>query len=267
MAMAHWELHAWVMILLGWVFVPFYYQSGVFTMPEFLERRFNARARWVLSIVSPIAYVFTKVSVTVWAGAIVFRTLLPDTFGSPENAFWVGAFATVILAGIYTVFGGLRAVLFTDSVQAFILLVGACFITFIGLDKLGGWGELRSFCSQDVAKYALWRPLSDPGFPWLGILIASPVVGIWYWCTDQYIVQRTLAAKDLMLDFTKIAKAASQSPDVIPVAVQNADTMEVILVVGTEGGRGRSGVERAYQGKQLRRGRIPHHARHLPRRA
>ncbi|MHC4249464.1 MAG: sodium:solute symporter [Planctomycetota bacterium] len=197
MAMAHWELHAWVMILLGWVFVPFYYQSGVFTMPEFLEKRFNARARWILSIVSLIAYVFTKVSVTVWAGAIVFRTLLPDTFGSPENAFWVGAFATVILTGIYTVFGGLRAVLYTDSVQAFILLVGACFITFIGLDKLGGWGELRSFCSQDVAKYALWRPLSDPDFPWLGILIASPVVGIWYWCTDQYIVQRTLAAKDL----------------------------------------------------------------------
>ena len=90
MAMAHWELHAWVMVLLGWVFVPFYYKSGVYTMPEFLERRFNARVRWVLSVVSLVAYVFTKVSVTVYAGALVFRTLLPDTFGSPDNAFWVG---------------------------------------------------------------------------------------------------------------------------------------------------------------------------------
>jgi SSS family solute:Na+ symporter len=197
MAMAHWELHAWVMLLLGWVFVPFYYQAGVFTMPEFLEKRFNARARWILSIVSLAAYVFTKVSVTVYAGALVFKVLLPDTFGSPENAFWIGAFATVILTGIYTVFGGLRAVLYTDSAQAIILIVGSFFITFFGLEMLGGWGELKTFCSQDVAQYALWRPLSDPDFPWLGILIASPIVGIWYWCTDQYIVQRTLAAKDL----------------------------------------------------------------------
>ena len=113
MAMAHWELHAWVMIMLGWVFVPFYYKSGVSTMPEFLERRFGSTTRWILSLVSLAAYVLTKVSVTVYAGAIVFKTLLPDTFGTPENAFWIGAFATVILTGIYTVFGGLRAVLYT----------------------------------------------------------------------------------------------------------------------------------------------------------
>jgi solute:Na+ symporter, SSS family len=126
LAMAHWELHAWVMILLAWVFVPFYYKSGVFTMPEFLERRFDSRTRWVLSIVSLIAYVFTKVSVTIYAGAIVFRTLLPDTFGSPDNAFWVGAFTTVILTGIYTIFGGLRAVLYTEVAQAVILSRWQC---------------------------------------------------------------------------------------------------------------------------------------------
>ena len=139
----------------------------------------------------------TKVSVTVYAGAVVFKTLLPDTFGSPENAFWVGAFATVILTGLYTVAGGLRAVLYTDSAQAIILIIGSAAITWFGLDRLGGWGELQSFASQNVADYALWRPLSDPDFPWLGILIASPIVGIWYWCTDQYVVQRTLAAKDM----------------------------------------------------------------------
>ena len=201
MAMAHWELHAWIMVMLAWVFVPFYYRSGVFTMPEFLERRFDARARWILSVVSLVAYVFTKVSVTVYAGALVFKTLLPELsvslFGTTWDAFWVGAFATVFVTGIYTVLGGFRAVLYTDSVQAFVLLLGSFLITIFGLQELGGWGELQAVCRENEVGFALWRPLSDPDFPWLGILIASPVVGIWYWCTDQYIVQRTLAARDL----------------------------------------------------------------------
>lgn len=201
MAMAHWELHAWVMILLGWVFVPFYYRSGVFTMPEFIERRFNSTARWILSVVSLIAYIFTKVSVTVYAGAMVFQVLLPDMsitlLGHTWGPFWIGAIATVLLTGVYTVFGGLRAVLYTDTAQALILLVGSCFITFFGLRELGGWGQLQEICRQNAGQFALWRGNADPDFPWLGILIASPIVGIWYWCTDQYIVQRTLAAKDL----------------------------------------------------------------------
>ena len=197
LAMAHYELHAWIVVLLAWVFVPFYYQSKVFTMPEFLEKRFGNEPRWILSIVSLTAYVLTKVSVTVYAGALVFQTLLPDTFGSPQNAFWVGAITTVTLTGLYTVAGGLRAVLYTDLLQTIILLTGSTAITYFGLIELGGFNELRVFASENVAQYALWRPLSDPDFPWLGILIASPIVGIWYWCTDQYIVQRTLAAKDL----------------------------------------------------------------------
>ena len=197
LAMAHYELHAWIVVLLAWIFVPFYYRSKVFTMPEFLEKRFGQEPRWILSIVSLTAYVLTKVSVTVYAGALVFETLLPDTFGSPENAFWIGAISTVTLTGLYTIAGGLRAVLFTDSLQATILILGSCAITYFGLEKLGGFNELQTFASQNVAQYALWRPLSDPNFPWLGILIASPIVGIWYWCTDQYIVQRTLAAKNL----------------------------------------------------------------------
>ncbi len=197
MAMAHWELHAWIMVMLAWVFVPFYYKAGVFTMPEFLERRYSSRVRWMLTIVSLIAYVFTKVSVTVYAGALVFKTLLPDTFGSPDNAFWVGAFVTVVLTGVYTVLGGLRAVVYTEVAQTVLLLMGSAFITYYGLRELGGWGELRDLAAVNKDAFALWRPLSDPDFPWLGIMIASPVIGIWYWCTDQYIVQRTLAAKDL----------------------------------------------------------------------
>jgi SSS family solute:Na+ symporter len=197
MAQAHWELHAWIMILLAWVFVPFYHRAGVFTMPEFLEKRFNSTTRWILSVVSLVAYVFTKVSVTVYAGAIVFRTLLPDTFGTPDNAFWVGAFTTVVLTGIYTVLGGLRAVVYTEVLQTGLLIMGSAFITFFGLTELGGWTELKAIVGAQADQFALWRPNSDPVFPWLGVMIASPVIGIWYWCTDQYIVQRTLSARSL----------------------------------------------------------------------
>ncbi len=216
MAMAHYELHAWIMIMLAWLFVPFYYRTGVYTIPEFLEKRFGPTARWILSLVSLIAYIFTKVSVTVYAGAVVFSALLPNTFGNVaesinqmlsltgdaawtggDAAFWIGAILTVVLTGIYTVFGGLRAVLYTDTVQAILLLIGSVCITTIGLKHLGGWGELQSMAKENADAFSLWRPWDDPEFPWLGILIGSPIVGIWYWCTDQYIVQRTLSAKNL----------------------------------------------------------------------
>lgn len=196
-AMAHWELHAWVLILLAGLFVPFYYRSGVQTIPEFLERRFNARTRWLLSVVSLVAYVFTKVSVTVYAGAIVFQALLPDTFGSAEQAFWIGAFTTVFVTGLYTVFGGMRAIMATASPQAAIILIGSFIVTYLGLERLGGWNELVTMSKTNAVEFALWRPLSDPHFPWLGVVIASPIIGIWYWCTDQYIVQRVLSAKNL----------------------------------------------------------------------
>lgn len=208
MAMAHWELHAWVLIMLAGLFVPFYYKSGVETIPQFLEKRFSARTRWILSLVSLVAYIFTKVSVTVYAGAIVFQALLPEinlTLGGLYlDAFWIGAFTTVIITGFYTVFGGMRAIMATATPQAVIILLGSFIITAIGLTRLGGgegmvagWGELVTSAKGNSENFALWRPLSDPDFPWLGVLIASPIIGIWYWCTDQYIVQRTLAAKDL----------------------------------------------------------------------
>jgi len=148
-------------------------------MPEFLEKRFGPRLRWILSLMSLAAYVFTKVSVTVYAGVLVFQTLLPDTFGSPQNAFWVGAFATVVLTGLYTVAGGLTTVLYANSAQAIVLPIGSAAITFFGLERLGGWSELQAFSSKHVVQFALWRPLSDPDFPRLGILISSPIVGIW----------------------------------------------------------------------------------------
>ena len=207
LSLAHWELHAWVLLMLGWVFVPYYYRSKVFTMPEFLEKRFSPTARWILSIISLAAYVLTKVSVTVYAGALVFNVLFPDFTMFGLDAFWAGALLTIILTGIYSVFGGLRAVLYTDACQAIILLLGSIFILYAGLSMLGGgngeivkgWAQLRDFTATHASQYALWHPLSDKDFPWLAICIASPIIGIWYWCTDQYIVQRTLAAKNLTI--------------------------------------------------------------------
>ncbi len=185
-AMGHYELHAWCILLLGWVFVPFYMRSKVFTMPEFLEMRYSPNARWFLSIISLIAYVLTKVSVTVYAGAVVFQTLM-------GVKFWTGALITVILTGIYTILGGLKAVVYTESMQAIVLLLGSITVTIIGLTKIGGWNNLVAIAGSD--HFNLFLPLDHPEFPWLGMILAPPIVGIWYWCTDQCIVQRVLAAQ------------------------------------------------------------------------
>ena len=182
------EIQAWVVLILGWVFLPFYARSGVFTMPEFLEKRFDARSRWVLSIFSIAAYVLTKISVTIYAGGIVVSALLGIDF-------WTGALGTVILTGLYTVLGGMRAVVYTETLQAIILVIGAAALTFIGLDEVGGWSSMADTVGPEYLD--MWRPMSDPNFPWAPLLIASTITGIWYWCTDQYIVQRALTARNI----------------------------------------------------------------------
>lgn len=188
MPMLIYELHAWIVILLGWVFLPFYHRSGVFTMPEFLERRFNANTRWFLSLFSLIAYVLTKVSVTVYAGGIVISSIL-------DIEFWTGALVTVILTGIYTVLGGMRAVVYTEAMQTVVLVFGAAVLTWVGLNEVGGVSGLRESLPDGYLN--MWRPASDPDFPWPSLVFASSIVGIWYWCTDQYIVQRVLAARNI----------------------------------------------------------------------
>lgn len=182
------ELHAWLVITLGWIFLPFYIRSGVFTMPEFLERRFDSRTRWFLSVFSLIAYVLTKISVTVYAGGIVISSIL-------NIDFWFGALLTVVLTGVYTILGGMRAVVYTEALQTMVLVIGAGTLTYIGLDSVGGWDGMRA--SLEPGYLNMWRPATDPDFPWPSLVITSTVVGIWYWCTDQYIVQRVLAAKNI----------------------------------------------------------------------
>jgi len=222
-ALAHYEFHAWCLLVLAWIFVPFYARSLVFTMPEFLERRFSVRSRYVLSVVSIVTFIVAKIAVGIFAGGVVFATLLPEMqlviAGHVVDAFWIGSVIVIILTGLYTALGGMRAVAYNDAVQVTVLIGGSALLTFYGLNKLGGWSELKALCGSDM--FNLWKPLTPAGvastwspvieknaagdlvkqawyfngaFPWLGMAICAPVIGLWYWCTDQYIVQRALGA-------------------------------------------------------------------------
>lgn len=222
-ALAHYELHAWCLLVLAWVFVPFYMRSMVFTMPEFLERRFSPASRYVLSIVSIITFIVSKIAVGIFAGGVVFGTLLPElhiTIGNTNiDSFWIGSVLVIVLTGLYTALGGMRAVAYNDTVQTLVLIIGSASLTIYGLARLGGWHELRYWCGSDM--FNLWKPLIPAGvhgtwapvletnasgqivreawyfnsyFPWLGMLFCAPIIGLWYWCTDQYIVQRALGA-------------------------------------------------------------------------
>src|SRR5579872_5140801 len=164
-ALAHYELHAWCLLILGWVFVPFYMRSRVFTMPEFLERRFSVNSRYVLSIVSIITFIVSKIAVGIFAGGVVFATLFPELSinvgGTHIDSFWIGSVAVIALTGLYTVLGGMRAVAYNDAVQVFVLILGSASLTFYGLHKLGGWHELRYWCGSEM--FNLWKPMIPPG--------------------------------------------------------------------------------------------------------
>jgi len=202
MAMAHWEIQGWMILILGWVFVPFYSRSMVYTMPEFLERRYNPQSRTILSVISLISYVLTKVAVTVYAGGLVFQ----QVFGIEElwgiDFFWIAAIGLVLITALYTIFGGMKSVLYTSVLQTPILLLGSLIILILGLKELGGWDEMMRIAgATTVNDYGdsmtnLIRSNSDPNFPWLGALIGSAIIGFWYWCTDQFIVQRVLSGKN-----------------------------------------------------------------------
>jgi SSS family solute:Na+ symporter len=212
-AMAHYELHAWCLLVLGWVMVPFYMRSKVFTMPEFLERRFSPTARTVLSGISLVAYVLTKIAVGVFAGGVVFSVLLPEINFLGMDSFWVGSILVIVITGIYTVVGGMSAVAYTEALQTIVLIIGSALVTLFGLSYIGGWSELRAIVGPEM--FNLWKPLVPSGiegtwapvreagrmawyfndnYPWLGMLFCAPIIGLWYWCTDQYIVQRALSA-------------------------------------------------------------------------
>lgn len=212
-ALAHYELHAWCLLVLGWVMVPFYMRSKVFTMPEFLERRFSPTSRTFLSVISLVAYVLTKIAVGIFAGGVVFAVLLPEMNLFGLDSFWIGSLLVIVITGLYTIIGGMEAVAYTEAIQTIVLIVGSALVTIFGLQALGGWEELRAIVPAEM--FNLWKPLVPAGlegtwapvktsaemawyfndnYPWVGMLFCAPIIGLWYWCTDQYIVQRTLIA-------------------------------------------------------------------------
>ena len=146
MAMAHWEIQGWMILILGWVFVPFYTRSMVYTMPEFLERRYNTQSRTILSVISLISYVLTKVAVTVYAGGLVFQ----QVFGIKElwgiDFFWIAAIGLVLITAIYTIFGGMKSVLYTSVLQTPILLLGSLIILVLGMKAIGSWDQMLQYC-------------------------------------------------------------------------------------------------------------------------
>jgi SSS family solute:Na+ symporter len=203
LAMAHWEIQAWIILILGWVFVPIYDRIKVFTMPEYLEKRFSPGSRSILSILTIASLVLTKIAATLYAADVVFKVLLGRNtlmiFGSQVDMFWVIALGLAIATGIYTALGGLRVIMYTAVLQTPVLLFGSLCILYIGLHKLGhghllaGWNAMTSAVGGNMH---LIRANTDKNFPWLAVLPGSAIIGFWYWCTDQYIVQRVLAGKN-----------------------------------------------------------------------
>lgn len=176
------------LLLLGWIFIPQYLRSGIFTMPEFLEKRFSPGCRWYLTTVSLLAYVLTKISVALFAAGILAR----EIFGWD---YMTTAVLLVIATGIYTITGGLSAVIYTDLLQAFIMIGGSAFLTWLGLSEAGGFSALREALPDDF--FHIVKDISHPEYPWLGTTLGTMILGTWYWCTDQVIVQKTLSARSL----------------------------------------------------------------------
>jgi SSS family solute:Na+ symporter len=203
MAMAHWEMHGWIILVLGWVFVPLYDRMKIFTMPEFLELRFSRGSRNVLSLLTMASLVLTKIAATIYAGDVVIRTLLNvdsvNVFGHQIDVFWAIALGLAFTTGLYTIFGGMRVIMYTAVLQAPVLIFGSVCILYMGLHVLGhgslvdGWKATLAAVGDNVH---LVRSIHDPEWPWLAILPGSAMIGFWYWCTDQYIVQRVLAGKN-----------------------------------------------------------------------
>ncbi|HVK49039.1 MAG TPA: sodium:solute symporter, partial [Pseudobacter sp.] len=181
-----------VLILLAIFFVPFYIRSGVVTLPDFLEKRYNRACRDWLSLISILSAIVIHIAFSFLAGGIVLETL----FGVN---MYVSIILITVLTGLYTIIGGLKSVIVTESIQSIVLIAGAVIITFFAWNKAGGWDGMVHALEQtnSTDKLSMVRPVGDPsGLSWLAVLVGYPVLGIWYWCADQTIVQRVLGAKD-----------------------------------------------------------------------
>ena len=183
---------AFTLILLALFFVPFYIRSGVSTLPDFLERRYNKACRDWLAFISIISAIIIHIAFSFLAGGIVLETL----FGIN---MYTSIISIALLTGLYTIIGGLKAVVVTESIQSVVLICGAIIITIFAWNKIGGWHHMTAILTENHAlnKVSMLRPVGDSsGMSWTAVFLGYPVLGIWYWCADQTIVQRTLGAKD-----------------------------------------------------------------------
>jgi len=187
LAVGNYEWSAcYTLLLLGWLFVPRYLASEIYTVPEYLEKRFSRRFRSLFTWLTIASTVFTKISVTIFAGCVVMKMVL-------GLGIWVSSVSLLALTGIYTTIGGLAAVVYTEVLQS--LVIGSCALLWFGLEEVGGAQGLRD--KLPPSHLTLIKPLSDPDFPWFGVVVGMPICSIWYWCTDQVMVQRVLATNQL----------------------------------------------------------------------
>ena len=170
-------------------FLPFVLRARVYTMPEFLERRFDRRARTYFAILTLFLNIVVDTAATLYAGGLILKLIFPAI------PMWQTITVLAVVAGIYTIAGGLAAVIYTDAIQTALLLLGSIVISIVALDKVGGWSAVTSQVSPDML--SLIRPLDDPGVPWLGLFTGLPLLGFYFWCTNQFMVQRVLSAKNL----------------------------------------------------------------------
>jgi len=179
---------AFTLIILSLFFVPFYIRAKITTLPDFLEKRYNGACRDILAVISVFSAIFIHIGFSLYTGGVVLQGM----FGVP---LLYSIIAICALVGIYTILGGLSAVVITEAIETIVLLLGATIITVVSFMKLGSWQELID--NVEPVKMTIIRPHGDSsGLPWYSVLLGYPVIGIWYWCADQTIVQRVLGAKD-----------------------------------------------------------------------
>lgn len=174
-------------LILGWVIAPMYIKSGVATVPEFWEKRFNKSSRMYLTGISIVAYIFIKISIILYAGGLLLKEILGLDMA-------VSAIILIAFAGIYAVTGGLKAIVHVDILQTIVLISGTLALAIFGLNAIGGISGIQAKVPAEF--YCMFKPVSDPNFPWTGVIFGLPILGIWYWFTDQYVVQRALGGKD-----------------------------------------------------------------------
>ncbi len=189
LAIGQFELMAiFILFLLGWFIAPVYIKSGVVTVPEFLGKRFNESSRKIFTYLSIIIYIFTKISITLFAGGILFYKI----FGLN---IYSSAVVIVLITGLYSMVGGAKSVIKTIVFQGIVLIAGAVLLSIFGLIEVGGFSGLQQKLPPDY--FNMFKSFSDPDFPWTGIIFGAPIIAFWYWCTDQYIVQRVLSARSI----------------------------------------------------------------------